>query len=502
NLNYNPKSRKTFTSTTDFSIPTNLASISSIPSVTTLPEPTWPETAIKKFKDENGQTPYNPAGGDYGTLLDLETVTGNTTNPYSGGSTETYTFNNPTSLSPGAYIFEKADSTNQVQIKFTANSSPNIPSRTIIKAGKTEQSNPENADIIIDVVLGSNTQMQGKLMAERNIEITGNIGSGNIGQTGQYYTLAAKKELTIRPNGNLTINGDIYAGNLLTINPNGNTIVINGNINAKNNKISITGTGTININGKIYAKSEIDINGTNLNLTIDDEVNCESQIIIRGTGTVTINEDIKAGLITSGGVNININGNVFSSNSDISIGGTGNVNIKGVVLGAKNITISNPNLEIDVSNKNFPGAICRHGDGTININTSPQIKLDQHQHSAIFVDSGTGNININARLEPDYYKPTPQSTTKQIAIINKAISSSNININAEVIGAIYSTTNITLGTNGKVKGAIITDQTLNINGGEIIYDSKPFKNNTEVYSGFIGGRRKYLPVIGSWRIEW
>ena len=52
-------------------------------------------------------------------------------------------------------------------------------------------------------------------------------------------------------------------------------------------------------------------------------------------------------------------------------------------------------------------------------------------------------------------------------------------------------------------GAIITNKTINLNGGEINYDSRPFKNNiTDVYKNFVGGRRKYLPVPGSWRIEW
>ncbi|MCM8802476.1 MAG: carbohydrate-binding domain-containing protein, partial [Candidatus Omnitrophica bacterium] len=497
NLNYDPKSRKTFTSTTNISIPQSQLSIS-IPQVTTLPEPTWPTTADLRFKDGDGNTPYNPAGTGYGTPPQLRTITGNTTDPYTGnGTNETYKFANPDLSSGNRFIFEKADNTQQVQIKFTQNTEPNIPSGKIILAGK--ENTEENADIIIDVNLGTNTQILGQLMAESDIEITGNIQSGNIGQQGQYI-LAAKNNITISPNGNLTINGDIYSKNKLTIQANNNTITINGNLNDKSNEILIQGTGTINITGKIYAKSKITIDGTNLNVTINDEVNCESQLEVKGSGNVVINKDVKAGLVTNGSVNLTINGSVFSSNSDISIGGTGNIEINGVIAGAKNITISNSNLEIDVSNTNYPGAICRDGNGQININAPPKIYLGQNQYSAIFVDSGTGNININARLEPEYYKPTPQSTPDQMAIINK--TTSQININNQIIGAIYSRGDITIGTNGKLKGTLITDREFTINGGETIYDSAPFKNNTEVYKGFVGGRRKYLPVIGSWRIEW
>ncbi|MCS7180917.1 MAG: carbohydrate-binding domain-containing protein [bacterium] len=504
NLNYNTNSRKTFTSTTNFSIPTTTASIT-IPAATTLPEPTWPPTPSQqeqRFKDSNGNTPYDPASG-YGTNSQLRTINGGN-DPYTGdGTNEFYTFSNLSNLSSGAYFFEKADNTAQLQIKFTNNSNPVIPSGTILKAGAYNSN--QNADIIIDVTLGSNTQILGQLMAERNIEITKSIPVA-IGTSG-VYTLSAKNNITIDPNGDLTINGNIYSenGTISITGASGRTIIINGNLYAKNGNISISGQGTITINGIIYAKNQITINGTNLNLTISDEVRCPGQVIIGGSGNINVNKDIKGGLQTSGSVILKVNGSVFSSvaNIPISIGGTGNININGVISAAGNITISNSKLTVDARNINYPGAICRGGNGDITINASPTIHLGQNQYSAIFIDSGTGNVNINARLNPNYHLATGQTATNQMAIINRSISStSSININAEVIGAVYSRTNITIGTNGKVKGVIITDQTLTLNGGEITYDSAPFKKNTEVYKGFVGGRRKYLPVIGSWRIEW
>jgi len=501
NLNYKDESKKTFTHTSSFSIPRNSASIS-IPVATTLQQPNFTPTPTMRFKDSNGSTPYDPATG-YNSYTDLTNINGGN-DPYNvSGTSEYYTFSNLSNLSSGTYFFEKTDSKTQLQIKFTPNSNPNIPSGIILKAGAIDSG--EAADIIIDVNLDSSTSILGQLMAERNIEITGSIPV-SIGSSNQ-YTIAARDTVKISPSGNLTINGNIYGGKKVYIQANNNTITINGNICAdnqsENSEIEIRGTGTININGKIYAKTKITIDGTGLNLTISDEVNCPGEVIIQGSGNVTINKDLKGGLQTGGSVNLTVNGSVFSNtaNIPINIGGTGNININGVIAGVGVITISNSKLTVDARNTNYAGAICWDGNGTITISSSPAIYLGEHQYSAIFVDSGTGDVNINARINPNYYLPTSQSVSNQMAIINKS-SSNNININAEVVGPVYSRTNITVGTNGKVKGAIITDGTLTLNGGEIIYDSAPFKNNTEVYKGFTGGRRKYLPVIGSWRIEW
>ena len=46
--------------------------------------------------------------------------------------------------------------------------------------------------------------------------------------------------------------------------------------------------------------------------------------------------------------------------------------------------------------------------------------------------------------------------------------------------------------------------TVTLNGGSVIYNPKPFKESKKapIYKGFIGGRRVYLPVPGSWRVEW
>ena len=84
----------------------------------------------------------------------------------------------------------------------------------------------------------------------------------------------------------------------------------------------------------------------------------------------------------------------------------------------------------------------------------------------------------------------------------------SITINADINGSIYSayykdtTPSITLNS-GTLTGSIITNGRVNLNGGSVIYNSLPYKNSTgDIYKGFVGGRRVYLPVPGSWRIEW
>ncbi|MCM8760408.1 MAG: hypothetical protein NC832_01660, partial [Candidatus Omnitrophica bacterium] len=71
-------------------------------------------------------------------------------------------------------------------------------------------------------------------------------------------------------------------------------------------------------------------------------------------------------------------------------------------------------------------------------------------------------------------------------------------------GSIYSYRNITLNDNTqKITGILVAGDTLQIGKNtRLIYDPKPYLENSRVYKGFVGGRRRYVPVPGSWKIKW
>jgi len=84
-------------------------------------------------------------------------------------------------------------------------------------------------------------------------------------------------------------------------------------------------------------------------------------------------------------------------------------------------------------------------------------------------------------------------------------SAININTNLNLNGAIYSSGNITFDNyTQNIKGLVVAGNTLTIgNNTNISYYPDQYKNNnSDAFRGFVGGRRKYLPVPGSWRLEW
>ena len=110
--------------------------------------------------------------------------------------------------------------------------------------------------------------------------------------------------------------------------------------------------------------------------------------------------------------------------------------------------------------------------------------------------TGTGKVsNITISGDINF----TDSENNKFLLINHSEDGSII-INADINGSIYSayykdtTPSITLNS-GTLTGSIITNGTVNLNGGSVIYNPLPYK-------GFVGGRRTYLPVPGSWRVEW
>jgi len=234
-------------------------------------------------------------------------------------------------------------------------------------------------------------------------------------------------------------------------------------------------------------------------------------LVVRGT-QLTLNNNIQGKVMCDNNITISggtINGDVLSNgNITIISGGT----IKGSVVCYDTspkihvIDISG-SPTIDATSSNFDAAVYIHNSSstqseTVIINGSPTIKLGENQRAGIVVVAGTGNITISNPFNLNY----PSTTPDQFAIVNYS-GSGNVNITANNLtlrGSIYSYPGITLDNNTqKITGILVSGGPVNIGDKTtIVYDPEPYKNNSRVYKGFYWGRRRYVPVPGSWRIIW
>jgi len=257
-----------------------------------------------------------------------------------------------------------------------------------------------------------------------------------------------------------------------------------------NNDFAFETTGTFSLNSGRTINGNLVVIGAPLTLnnnTIQGKVMCDNNIEIRG-GT--------------------INGDVLS-NGDITIkGGTinGSVVCYSPSSTSHTITISG-SPTIDATSSNFDAAVYIHNSSstqseTVIINGSPTIKLGENQRAGIAVVAGIGNITISNPFTLNYPSTIPQ----QFAIVNYS-GSGNVSITANNLtlrGSIYSYPGIELNDSTQtITGILVSGGPVSIgNNTTIVYDPEPYKNNSRVYKGFYWGRRRYVPVPGSWRIIW
>ncbi|HOV21756.1 MAG TPA: hypothetical protein PLW95_03645 [bacterium] len=213
---------------------------------------------------------------------------------------------------------------------------------------------------------------------------------------------------------------------------------------------------------------------------------------------VTINGDFGISPITtpinlSAGSNFRINGCLFTNeslniNSPITINASPSTKKAGILL------YSNVDKTFDLTIANSIG-ITTGENQVAGIMVYFEKPLGDDYSGKISNITISGNITLN------------DTENDKFLLINQS-DSGYINISSDINGSIYSayyggsTSSITL-TNGKIYGSIITNGTVNLNGGSIIYNSEAYKKGKgDVYKGFVGGRRVYVPVPGSWRVEW
>jgi hypothetical protein len=265
------------------------------------------------------------------------------------------------------------------------------------------------------------------------------------------------------------------------------------------NSITIN-NGTIN--GPIFLKSStINLNG---NSTINGNLILTSTsptFNFGGTGTISFN---------NGNFIVKDASCTFISGSIITIN-------NGSVISNSNLTINNQLTINSNANNKYAISLVSLGDISLTFDSNSQIKLNlvENQISGIIVYSNGGSTTANLYSSlSDITKLDTQATiisyseTSSSTITIKNQSSSN---DLTIKGLIYSyslnNSNITVESITSKKtiiNGILVAKNVELKQNSVInYDSKSFKNSSgEVFVGFVGGRRKYLPVPGSWRIEW
>jgi len=458
-----PGQEVTFTQTNNFSIP--ILSSSYKPKDADFQPPSAISISpTRRFKDADGSPPY--AGvSSYETSYETSLLSGVSYTVDTTNKKEIYTISNPSTPISEDWQFEQNDTLkgSEYTLEVRITQTTNLSAGNKIKSGASG----DTADIVLDFSGTNNPNIQGKLIAKRNMTINGGTGSKNPVGTSGTTTLFAR---------NISID---YTG--------GSGPVINGDIRSGGDIVLRSGTNKIQINGNVYADNTVSFD-TNSN-TIDG---------------IKINGDVIAGMIfftnTNSGYNF-----AHSLNAMATIQSNAGANFK---------------LDIDSSSSNKKAGIVLYSpsNGTLYLVTQNtdtiNIKIGDNQVAGILIyfdnvtQGGTGkNTYLNLRGTINFNSPP-----NRVFLINHSeIGDINIipsnpvasPLTGSIYSAFYKDTNQTINFNGNVKGSIITNGTVNLNGGSLIYDPAPYKDSTaSVYRGFVGGRRKYLPVPGSWRIEW
>jgi len=132
-----------------------------------------------------------------------------------------------------------------------------------------------------------------------------------------------------------------------------------------------------------------------------------------------------------------------------------------------------------------------NGNATFNIATSNNVDLS--------------NVNCEGKaLVAVYALGTGPLKTGTITI--GSATTCPLNIKPSVIycyGTDTTNTKINIyNDNTQIKGALWCNGTVDINNNSKIYWSSQLLNSTYLPSKFKGGRRVYLPVLGSWQVRW
>ncbi|MCM8807282.1 MAG: pilus assembly PilX N-terminal domain-containing protein [Candidatus Omnitrophica bacterium] len=290
--------------------------------------------------------------------------------------------------------------------------------------------------------------------------------------------------------------------------------------------VNIRGNTTLNNNGIVYSEQNINLDFSNPNNpNIQGMLVAEEDITIEYVGVSNPNPIGKENQTTLwAGRNITINYNSIGPQikgdivgiDKIEIKGNTAKNIKGSLMSRNEIYIDGGTLTIDSTNSQTRSSLLLFNDSNttlkLTISSPVNITLGENQIAGIMiffdnvVPGGSGKksnilISNEIKINPALYK---------FLIFNQSESSENFILSGgNLIGSIYSVfyqnTSQEINLNTNLNGLIITNGKVNLgNNIQINYDPENFKkiDFKGVFKFFVGGRRRYLPLLGSWRIEW
>ncbi|WP_449420256.1 CHAT domain-containing protein [Phormidium nigroviride] len=302
---------------------------------------------------------------------------------------------------------------------------------------------------------------------------------------------------------NITINGNAIVGNSITVstgNLAGGDILFNGNINGNDNLTLETGTGNITVSGAIGNNTPLEnLIFSNVNNVQTKTITAASITQTAGTGETTINgainTDTAAGINLTGNI-FNFNGNITTTNgggftinnsSPLTITpavqfnldggfnqiGTGTVFLAGnITTNHSHISFKSPVTLIGTTNLNT-GA----GAGDVNFNNTLNGTADLNLTAGIgnilfFGGVGDGirigNLTINSAKDVTAINAINAITITQIAGSGTTLFNNVINTNG--------TAGINLaGNNFNLNGAIVANGSFTINNsGKLNLSTAPF----------------------------
>ena len=144
---------------------------------------------------------------------------------------------------------------------------------------------------------------------------------------------------------------------------------------------------------------------------------------------------------------------------------------------------------------------------------TPTITLGPNQNAVAMMYSRGANT-LELRLNGVNFNTNPLTGLGQKAIVVGYSSGGPVSVSignstsSTIPGLIYarggaSNGSVTVRNNSRVPGIIVANGLVNVDAGTVAYNPTVFKDLQygAVYRGFFGGRRVYLPVPGSWRIQ-
>ncbi|MCK4245163.1 MAG: hypothetical protein KAX20_06010, partial [Candidatus Omnitrophica bacterium] len=215
---------------------------------------------------------------------------------------------------------------------------------------------------------------------------------------------------------------------------------------------SVTLTGTTSLSAGGFVESEGSITLDNAGVTISDGV-------LKAAGDITINPETTAAI-----------GPIDNSNTILYASGT-----------------------IDIANAQTVNG---------NIAAAGNIVLKGGTFNGTIVSEGTITLQDNACTiaPPDNIALIAYNDSATPTAVNLSSSQAH-----NITGLIYVGTddtaagNFTITTNAEVNGTVVVEDTVNLDGGTLTWDRRNYTDTSSVFQNFSGGRRVYLPVIGSWK---